>query len=47
MLAIIVKYCITETYPEPCQTTKLEHFVKIVSGLQLLTIIEKLSIILV
>ena len=33
MLAIIVKYCITEAYLEPCQTSKMEDFAKLVNGL--------------
>ena len=33
MLAIIVKYCVTEAYSEPCQTSKMEDFAKIVNDL--------------
>ena len=33
MLEIIVKYCITEAYSEPCRKSKTEHFAKIVNGL--------------
>ena len=35
---------VTELYSEPCLTSKMESFAKIVNGLQLLTILEKISI---
>ena len=35
---------VTELYSEPCLTSKMESFAKIVNDLQLLTILEKISI---
>ena len=35
---------VTELHSEPCLTSKMESFAKMVNGLQLLTILEKISI---
>ena len=39
-----MKHRLLEAYPEPSQTSKMELFVKIVKGGNLLTIFEKSSI---
>ena len=38
---------LAEAYSEPCQTSKMEHFAKIVNAFQLLTIFAKHSILYV
>ena len=39
-----VSMCHLEVYSEPCQTSKIEHFVKIVNDFQPLSIFAKRSI---
>ena len=38
---VIITLHITEAYSEPCQTSKMDVFVKTVQGFQLLTIFAK------